>query len=84
MNDKQPEALQLADAMSDPKTWSNLLVIFSAAQELRRLHQVEKERDELLYALKLCRAELVKLTQSSDAIIRAREQASQEKRVKPN
>jgi hypothetical protein len=74
MNDKQPEALRLADALSAGTHYKP--VLDQASFELRRLHQVEKQRDELLQALTLCRAELVNLTFASDAIIRAREKAA--------
>ena len=75
MSEKQPEALRLADVLdSVPLVYG--LRGREAAAELRRLHQVEKQRDELLQALTLCRAELVNLTFASDAIIRAREKAA--------
>jgi hypothetical protein len=50
----QPEALRLADALG--LHYAHLTAVFEinrrAAAELRRLHEVEKQRDELLEALK--------------------------------
>jgi hypothetical protein len=54
MSDQQPEALLLADELQaiskNPwaKHWERCL---KAAAELRRLHEVEKQRDELLAVL---------------------------------
>ena len=46
----QPEALRLAGELS--KSHLNHHINHAAADELRRLHEVEKERDDLLAALK--------------------------------
>jgi hypothetical protein len=66
MSDKQPEALRLADALdvghnyyAESSLWFDRALAEDngkAADELRRLHEVEKQRDELLHALKLCLA----------------------------
>jgi hypothetical protein len=58
----RPEALQLADELTeiskDPwaKYWERCL---KAAAELRRLHTVEQQRDELLAALKMAWPQLI-------------------------
>jgi hypothetical protein len=61
MNDKQPEALWLAEfcelISNRGHGWPQLI---EAAAELRRLHEVEKQRDALLHSLKLCRAAIAK------------------------
>ena len=49
----QPEALKLADKMSSYNLCSGYAWhCHKAAAELRRLHEVEKQRDDLLAALK--------------------------------
>ena len=56
MNDKQPEALRLADEMeslvkrSDSEHWGSLN---DAANELRRLHEVNAEMLMALYAVEV-------------------------------
>lgn len=49
MKTQQPEALRLADCLETEKVGA--ILGDSAAAELRRLHEVEKQRDELLAAL---------------------------------
>ena len=58
MNAKQPEALRLADALMEDNKTSDCV---KAAAELRRLHEVEQNRNELLAALE----EVVKAERSN-------------------
>lgn len=51
MADQQPEALLLAECLEQHE-YCTLGQMDRAAAELRRLHEVEKQRDELLAALK--------------------------------
>lgn len=51
---KQPEALKLADALDElDRQFSRNGLCGDAAHELRRLHEVEGQRDDLLAALRL-------------------------------
>lgn len=45
---KQPTALRLADALDSPP---GAPLFMEAAAELRRLHEIEKQYHELLYAV---------------------------------
>lgn len=52
MNTKQPEPLRLADELVAPVgTQTTYATAHQAAEELRRLHAVEQQRDELLAEL---------------------------------
>lgn len=54
MTDKQPEALRMADELESCGCLADEAIYDNAAAELRRLHAVEQQRDELLQALKWC------------------------------
>jgi ribosomal 50S subunit-associated protein YjgA (DUF615 family) len=58
MTDQQPGALWLADALAAWE-WSSDGRYGKAAAELRRLHEVEQQRDELLAALKVALPQLI-------------------------
>jgi len=53
MTDKQPEALRIADALDelDLQFYSTELLCDAAAAELRRLHEVNAELVEALWAM---------------------------------